>query len=83
MARTRITFQCAIDARITINAFYGRNTHFLCFGENLSQSLMEKNEKFVLNDVKARAFSCSKKRDIRASNLVPLGSQSNVARNAA
>ena len=44
--------------------------------------LMENNVKFVLNDVKARAFSGSKRRDIRASILVPLASQSNVARNA-
>ena len=81
MARTRVAFQCATDARITINALYGRNSHFLCFGENLSQSLMGKE--FVLNDVKATAFSGSKRRDIRASILVPLASQSNVARNAA
>ena len=46
VARTRVAFQCATDARITIIAFYGRNSHFLCFGENLSQSLMEKNVKF-------------------------------------
>ena len=80
MARTRVAFQCATDARITIIAFYGRNSHFLCFGENLSQSLMEKNVKFVLNDVKATAFSGSKRRDTIASILVPLASQSNVAR---
>ena len=60
MARTRVAFQCATDARITINAFYGRNSHFLCFVENLSQSLMGKNVKFVLNDVKAISFSGSK-----------------------
>ena len=83
MARTHVAFQCATDARITINTFYGRNSHFLCFGENLPQSLMEKNVKFVLNDVKATAFSGSKRRDIRASILVSLASQSNVARNAA
>ena len=53
----------------------------LCFGENMLQSLMEKNVKVVLNDLKA--FSDSKMRDIRASILVPLASQSNVARNAA
>ena len=82
MARTRVAFQCANYARITINAFYGRNSHFLCFGENLSQSLMEKNVKFVLNDVKATALSGAKRRDIKASILVPLASQSNVARNA-
>ena len=39
---------------------------------------MEKNVKFVLNDVKARAFSGSKRSDIRVSILVPLASQSNV-----
>ena len=83
MARKRVTFQCATDARITINAFYGRNSHFLCFGENLSQSLMEKNVKFVLNNVKAAAFPGLKRRVIRASILVPLASQSNVAHNAA
>ena len=66
MARIRVAFQYATDARITINAFYGRDSHFLCFGENLSQSLMEKNVKFVLNDVKATAFSDSKRRNIRA-----------------
>ena len=64
MAQTRVAFQCATDARITINAFYDRNSYFLCFGENRSQSLMEKNVKFVLNDVKAKAFSGSKRRDI-------------------
>ena len=53
MARTRVAFQCVTDAKITINEFYGRNSHFLCFGENLSQSLMEKNVKFVLNEEKA------------------------------
>ena len=42
----------------------------------------KKNVKFVLNDVKATAFSGSKRRDIRASILVPLASQSNVTRNA-
>ena len=83
MARTRVAFQCATDARITINAFYGKNSNFLCFGENLSQSLMEKNVKFVLNDVKATTFSGSKRRDIRASILVRLASQSNVAHNSA
>ena len=83
MARTRVAFQCATDARITVNVFYGRNSHILCFGENLSQSLMEKNVKFVLNDVKDTAFSGSKRRDINASILVPLASQRNVACNAA
>ena len=83
MARTRVAFQCVTDARITINAFHGRNSHFLCFGENLSQSLMEKNVKFVLNDVKATTCSGSKRRDIRASILVPLAPLSNVARDAA
>ena len=83
MARTRVASQCATDARMTINAFYGRNSHFLCLGENLSQSLMEKNVKFVLNDQKATAYSGLKRRNIRASILVPLASQSNVARNAA
>ena len=39
--------------------------------------------KFVLNDVKATAFSGSKRRDIRKSSLVPLASQSNVASNTA
>ena len=63
--------------------FCGRNSHFLCFGENLSQSLKEKNVKFLLDEVKATAFSGSKRRDIKASILVPLASQSNVARNAA
>ena len=82
MARTRVSFQCATDARITINDFYCRNSHFLCFGKNLSQSLREKNAKFVQNDVKSTAFSGSKRRDIRASILVPLASQSNVTRNA-
>ena len=83
MARTRVAFQCATDARTTINDFYCRNSHFLCFGKNLSQSLREqKNVKFVLNDVKVTAFSGSKRRDIRASILVPLASQSNVTRNA-
>ena len=65
MARTRVLFQCANDAR---------NTHFLCFGENLLQSVMEENVKFVLNDVEATAFSGSKRRDIRALILVPLAS---------
>ena len=74
MAQTRVAFQCATDARITIIAFYGRNSHFLCFGENLSQTLMEKNVKFILNDAKATVFSGSKRRDIRASILVPLAS---------
>ena len=60
MARTRVASQCATDARITNNAYYGKNSHFLCFGENLLQSLMEKNVKFILNDVKATAFSDSK-----------------------
>ena len=77
MARTRVAFQCVTEARITINAFYSRNSHFPCFGENLSQSLMDKN------DVKATAFSGSKRCDIRVSILIPLASQSNVARNAA
>ena len=72
-----------MNARITINASYDRNTHFLCFVENLSQSLMEKNEKFVLNDVKATALTGSKRRDMRASILVLLASHGNVARNAA
>ena len=39
---------------------YGNYSDFLCFGENLSQYLMEKNVKFVLNDVKATAFSVQK-----------------------
>ena len=73
MARTRIAFQCATDARITINDFYCRNSH----------SLREENVKFVLNDVKATAFFGSKRRDIRASILVTLASQSKVTRNAA
>ena len=60
MARTRIASQCVTDARTIINAYYGKNSHFLCFGENLSQSLMEKNVKFVLNDIKDTAFSDSK-----------------------
>ena len=62
MARSCVASQCASDARITINAYYGKNSHFLCFVENLSQSLMEKNVKFVLNDVKTTvtAFSDSK-----------------------
>ena len=83
MARTCGAFQCATGTRITIIAFYSRHYHFLCFGEILSQSLMEKNVKFVLNDVKATAFSGSKRRDMRALILVPLASQSNVARKAA
>ena len=83
MARTCVASLCATDARITIIAFYGRNSHFLCFGENLSQSLMEKNVKFVLNDINATAFSGFKRRNIRALILVTLASQSNVARNAA
>ena len=84
MARTRIAFQCATDARITINDFYCRNSHFPCFVKNLSHSLREeKNVKFVLNDVKATSFFGSKRRNIRASILVPLASQSNVTRNAA
>ena len=83
MAKTLVAFQSATEARITINAFYRRNSHYLCFGENLSQSLMGKNVKFILNDVKATTFSGSKWRDIRASILVLLASQSNVARNAA
>ena len=62
VARTRVAIQYASNARITMNAVYGRNFHFLCFGENLSKSLMEKNVKFVLNDVKATAFSGSKRR---------------------
>ena len=81
MVRTRVASQCATDARMTINAFYG--SHFLCLGENLSQSLMEKNVKFVLNDEKAAAYSGLKRRNIRVSILVPLASQSNIARNAA
>ena len=44
---------------------------------------MEKNVKFVLNDVIATAFPGSKRRDKRASILVSLASQSNVTRNAA
>ena len=83
MARTHVAFQCATDETITINAFYGRNSNFLCFGQKLSQSLMGKSVKFVLNDVKATSFSGSKRHDIRASILVPLASQSNVARKAA
>ena len=39
VARTRVAFQCATDARITINDFYCRNSHFLCFVKNLSHSL--------------------------------------------
>ena len=42
---------------------------------------MEKNVKFVLNDVKATAFSGSKRRDMRVLILAPLASQSNVAHN--
>ena len=80
MVRTRVAIQCATNARITMDAVYGRISHFLCFGENLSQSLMEKNVKLILNDVTAIAFSGSKRREIRASILVPLVSQSNVAR---
>ena len=83
MVRTRVAFQCATDARILINAFYCRNLYFRCFCENSFQSLMEKNVKFVLNDAKATAFSGSKRRGVRASILVPLALQSNVARNAA
>ena len=60
VARTRVAFQCATDARITINAFYGRNSHFRCFVEDLSQSSMDKNVKFVLKGIKATAFSSSK-----------------------
>ena len=45
VARTCVAFQYATDERITINAFYGRNSHFLCFCENMSQSLMEKKRK--------------------------------------
>ena len=41
VARTRVAFQCATDARITINDFYCRNSHFLCFGKTLSESLRE------------------------------------------
>ena len=52
MARTRVALQCATGARITINDFYDRNSQLQCFGENLPQSLMEKNVKFVLNGVK-------------------------------
>ena len=83
MARTRNAFQRTTDARFTTNAFYGRNSDFLCFGDSLSQSLMEKNVKFVINDVKATTFSGSKRRNIRALIFVPLVSQRNVARNAA
>ena len=82
MARIRVAFQCATYARITINAFYDRNSHFLSFGESLLRSLVEKNVKFVLNDLKSAAFSASQRCDIKASILVPLASQSNVARNA-
>ena len=67
MVQKDVAFQCATDASIAINAFYGTNSHFLLFSENLSQSLMEKNVKFVLNDVKATAFSGSKRRNTRAS----------------
>ena len=58
LARTCIAFQCVTEARILINALYDRNSDFLCFGENLSQPLMEK---FVLNDIKVTAFACFKK----------------------
>ena len=78
-------FNVRLTQALQLMNFYGRNSHFLRFG-NLSQSLMENNVKFVLNDVKATAFSDhadSKRRDIRASIPVPLASQSNVARNAA
>ena len=44
---------------------------------------MEKNVKFVLNDVEATAFSGSKRRNIRVLIPFQLVSQSNVARNAA
>ena len=83
VARTRVAFQCATDARITLNTFYGRNAHFLCFGENLSQSLMEKNVKFVLNDVKATVFSGLKKARHKSVASRSAGVASNVARNAA
>ena len=72
MVQTHVPFQVATDARITINAFYDRNSHFLSFGENLSQSLMETNVTFVLKDVKATAFSSSKRHDIRALIFVPV-----------
>ena len=42
-----------------------------------------KNVKFILNYVNSTAFSGSKRRDVRASILVPLALQRNVARNAA
>ena len=48
MARTRVAFQYVTYVRITINAF---TAEILIF--SLSQSLMEKNVKFVLNDLKA------------------------------
>ena len=78
MARTRVACQCATDARITVNAFYGRNPHFLCFGENLSQFLMEKKCKDVLNDVKASAFSDSQRRDIHTGKRKRTGQGTNV-----
>ena len=54
-----------------------------CVLEKIVAVLNGKKVKFVPNDVKATAFSGSKRRDITASVLVPLASQSNVARNAA
>ena len=83
MKQTGFAFQCATDARIIIDMSYGRNSHFLCFGENFSQSLMEKNVKFILNDINTTAFSGSKRCAVRASILAPLVSQSIVAHNAA
>ena len=73
MEQTRVTFQCATDARIRINAFYNRNSHFLCFGKTLSQSLMEKNVKFVLNDLKVTAFSGLKKARHKSVNFRSAG----------
>ena len=73
MVRTRVAFQCSTDARILINAFYKKSSHFLCFGENLLQSLMEKNVKFVLYDVKATAFSGSKKEQHKIVNSSSAG----------
>ena len=35
--------------RITINDFYCRNSHFLCLGKNLSQSLREEKCKIRTN----------------------------------
>ena len=44
------------DARITINAFYGRNSHFLCFGEKFIEVFNGEKCKIRTNDVKATAF---------------------------